>query len=42
MATFFKYENPPYPSSLSNRGKLWLGKKSDLLSVLPAEAKGSS
>ena len=36
---FFKHENHPYPSSLSDRGKLRLGKKSDLLGVLPAEAE---
>ena len=34
MSTFFKYENPPYSPSLSDRGKLQLGKKSDLLIVL--------
>ena len=39
MATFFKHENHPYPPSLSDRGKIRLGKKSDLLSVLPAEAE---
>ena len=37
MATFFQHENHPYPPSLSNRGKLRLGKKSDLLGVLPIE-----
>ena len=35
MATFFQHENHPYPPSLSDRGKLRLGKKSDLLGVLP-------
>ena len=35
MSTFFKHENHPFPPSLSDRGKLRLGKKSDLLSVLP-------
>ena len=39
MATFFKHENHPYPPSLSDRGRLRLGKKSDLLSVLSAEAE---
>ena len=34
MATFFKLENHPYPPSLSDRGKLRLGKKSDLLTIL--------
>ena len=34
MNTFFKHENHPYPPSLSDRGKLVQGKKSDLLSVL--------
>ena len=28
------HENHPYPPSLSDTGKLWLGKKSDLLTVL--------
>ena len=39
MATFFKHENHPYPPSLSDSGKLRLGKKSDLLNILPAEAE---
>ena len=39
MATFFRHENHPYPPSLSDRGKIRFGKKSDLLSVLPAEAE---
>ena len=34
MNTFFMHENHPYPPSLSDRGKLRLGKKSDLLTVL--------
>ena len=34
MSAFFKHENHPYPPSLSDRGKLRLGKKSDLLIVL--------
>ena len=34
MNTFFKHENHPHPPSLSDRGKLRQGKKSDLLSVL--------
>ena len=34
LTTFFKHENHPYPPSLSNRGKLRQGKKSDLLSIL--------
>ncbi|KAK1891628.1 Protein U3 [Dissostichus eleginoides] len=34
MSTFFKHENHPYPPSLSDRGKLRLGKKSDLLIIL--------
>ena len=32
--TFFQHENNPYPPSLSDRGKLHLGKKSDLLKCL--------
>ena len=31
MATFFKHENRSYPLSLSDRERLSLGKKSDLL-----------
>ena len=38
MSTFFKHKNHHYPPSLPDRGKLKLGKKSDLLSVLPAKA----
>lgn len=34
MATFFKHENHPYPPSLSDRGKLRHGKKSDLLTII--------
>ena len=34
MNTLFKHENHPYPPSLSDRGKLRQGKKSDSLSVL--------
>ena len=34
MSTFFKHENHPNPPSLSDRGKLRQGKKSDLLSIL--------
>jgi len=39
MTTFFKHENHPYPPSLSDRGKIRQGKKSDLLSVLPTETE---
>ncbi len=39
MNTFFKHENHPYPPSLSDRGKLRQGKKSDLLSVLIQETQ---
>ena len=34
VGTFFQHENNPYPPSLSDRGKLRLGKKSDLLKCL--------
>ena len=34
LDNFFKHENHPYPPSLSDRGKLRAGKKSDLLSCL--------
>ena len=38
MSTFFKHENHPYPPSLSDSGKLRLGKKSDLLKNLDEES----
>ena len=34
MSTVFSHENYPYPPSLSNRGKLRIAKKSDLLNIL--------
>ena len=34
LSKFFQYENHPYPPSLSNRGNLRLGKKSELLNIL--------
>ena len=34
MTTFFSHENHPFPPSLSDGGKLRLGKKSDLLNFL--------
>ena len=37
MGTFFKHENHPYPPSLSDRGNLRLGNKSDLLAILVDE-----
>lgn len=37
MSTFFRHENHPFPPSLSDDGKLRLGKKSDLLSVFVQE-----
>ena len=37
MSTFFRHENHPFPPSLSDDGKLHLGKKSDLLSILAEE-----
>ena len=39
MSTFFMHVNHPYPPSLYDRGKLRLRKKSDLVSVLPAESE---
>ena len=39
MATFFRHENHPYSPSLSDRGKLRLGKKSDLLTILLEQVK---
>lgn len=38
MTEFFRHENQPFPPSLSDGGKLRLGKKSDLLSILVQEA----
>ncbi len=32
--TFFSHENHPFPPSLSDGGKLYLGKKADLLNIL--------
>ena len=37
MNTFFQHENNPYPPSLSDKGKLRFGKKSDLLKCLMRE-----
>ncbi|KAG0713592.1 hypothetical protein GWK47_015870 [Chionoecetes opilio] len=37
--TFFKHENPPYPPSLAERGKLRKGKKSDLTNILAQKSK---
>ena len=37
MSTFFRHENHLFPPSLSDDGKLRLGKKSDLLSILAEE-----
>ena len=34
MSNFFCHENHPFPPSLSDCGKLRLGKKSDLLDIL--------
>ena len=39
LSAFFQYENHPYPPSLSNRGKLRLGKKSELLNILLQESE---
>ena len=38
-AAFFRHENHPYPPSLSDKGKLRIGEKSDLLNLLPEEAE---
>ena len=38
MTTFFSHENHPFPPSLANGGKLYLGKKSDLLTILGQDA----
>jgi len=34
MSNYFSHENHPFPPSLSDCGKLRLGKKSDLLEIL--------
>lgn len=39
MVTFFKHENQPFPQSISDNGKLWFSKKSDLLSFLPEDGQ---
>ena len=39
VGTFFKHENHPHPPSLSERGKLCQGKKSDLVSILVQETQ---
>ena len=38
-SVFFKHENHPFPPSLSDGGKLCLGKKSDLLNILVQDTK---
>jgi len=38
MNTFFSHKNHPFPPSLSDHGKLCLGKKSDLLEILMNDA----
>ena len=40
--TFFSHENHPFPPSLSDGGKLWVGKKSDLLSILTKDTQNDS
>lgn len=39
LGTFFQHENHPYPPSLSDRGKLRQGKKSELLNILLQESQ---
>ena len=39
LNTFFQHENHPYPPSLSDRGKLQLGEKSELLNILLQESQ---
>lgn len=39
LAEFFKHENHPFPPSLSDCGKLRLGKKSDLLSLIEQDSQ---
>ena len=41
MGTFFKHENHQHPPSLSERGKLRRGKKSDLFSILAQETQNA-
>lgn len=40
MGNFFKHENHPHPPSLSERGKLRQGKKSDLIGILAMQTEG--
>ena len=42
LEEFFKYENQPFPPSLSQNGSLRSGKKSDLVAILEAEADSVS
>ena len=42
MDVFFQHENHPFPSSLSEGGKLRFGKKSDLLKIITFENKDNS
>ncbi len=42
MNAFFTHENHPYPPSISERGKLRLGKKSDLLDMLKQSTQNNS
>ena len=39
MSKFFRHENHPFPPSLSDLGKLRLGKKSDLLNILTKDTQ---
>eukprot|EP00745_Piridium_sociabile_P012394 TRINITY_DN190_c0_g1_i6.p1 TRINITY_DN190_c0_g1~~TRINITY_DN190_c0_g1_i6.p1 ORF type:complete len:743 (+),score=169.21 TRINITY_DN190_c0_g1_i6:247-2475(+) len=41
MGTFFQHENHPHPPSLSERGTLRQGKKSDLIGILVEETQNS-
>ena len=40
IGNFFKHENHPYPPSLSERGKLCQGRKSDLKGILEMQTEG--
>ena len=41
MSTFFCHENNPFPPSLSDCGKIHLGKKSDLLDIVAMDGRSN-
>ena len=41
MSTFFCHKNHPFPPSLSDSGKIHLGKKSDLLDIAATDGQSN-